>query len=45
MKVFNSEFISAMYGFPDNENLLPAGYDVIVIFPLGGVHALYHDRF
>jgi len=25
-----------MYGFRDNEVLLPTGYDVIVIYPPGG---------
>jgi len=33
MKVFNSNFLSAMYGFRDNEILLPTGYDVIVSPP------------
>jgi len=31
-----SNFISGMHGFPDNEVLLQAGYDVIVISPPGG---------
>jgi len=30
---FHSNFLSGMYGFRDNEVLLQAGYDVIVIFP------------
>jgi len=35
MIVIHSYFASAMHGFRDNEVLLQAGYDVIVIFPLG----------
>jgi len=34
---FHSKFLSGMHGFRDNEVLLPTGYDVIVISPLGGV--------
>jgi len=37
--VFHSNFLSSMHGFRDNEFLLPTGYDVIVISPLGGVLA------
>jgi len=37
MKVFNSNFLSAMHGFQDKEVLLQAGFDVIVISPLRGV--------
>jgi len=37
MKVFNSNFLSAMLGFRDNEVLLLSGYEVIVIYPTGGV--------
>jgi len=35
--VFDSNFLSGMHGFPDNVVLLPTGYDIIVISPLGGV--------
>jgi len=35
--VFHSNFLSGMYDFQDNKVLLPTGYDVIVISPLGGV--------
>jgi len=31
MKAFNSNFLSAMHGFRDNEILLHTGNDVIVI--------------
>jgi len=34
--VFHGNFLYAMHGFQDNEVLLQAGYDVIVISPLGG---------
>jgi len=34
--VINSNFLSAMHDFRDSEVLLQAGYDVIVISPLGG---------
>jgi len=34
--VFNSNFLSGMHGFRDNEVLLPTGFDVIVIWPPGG---------
>jgi len=34
--VFHSNFLYVMHGFRDNEVLLQAGYDVIVISPLGG---------
>jgi len=33
--VFHSNFFSVMNGFRDNEVLFQAGYDVIVISPLG----------
>jgi len=32
---FHRNFLSAMHGVRDNEVLLQAGYDVIVISPLG----------
>jgi len=35
MIVINTNFLTAMHGFRDNEVLLPTGYDVIVISPLG----------
>jgi len=34
--VFHSNFSPGMHGFRDNEVLLLTGYDVIVIYPLGG---------
>jgi len=34
--VFHNNFSSGMHGFRDNEDLLPTGYDVIVISPQGG---------
>jgi len=37
MIVINSNFLSGMHGFRDNEILLLTGYDVIVISPLEGV--------
>jgi len=42
---FHSNVLSAMRGFRDNEVLLQAGYDVIVISPLGGVSGNFHDGF
>jgi len=36
--VIHSNFVSGMQGFRDNEVLLPTGYDVIVIYPLGAFH-------
>jgi len=33
---YHSNFLSVMHGFRDNEVLLQAGYDVVVILPLGG---------
>jgi len=33
---FHSNFLSGVHGFQDNEFLLQAGYDVIVISPPGG---------
>jgi len=39
---FHCNFLSQMHGFPDNEVLLPTGYDVIVISPL---QAILHDEF
>jgi len=34
--VFHSNCLSEMHGFQDNEVLLKAGYDIIVISPQGG---------
>jgi len=34
--VSHSNFLSGMHGFRDNEVLLQAGYEVIVISPPGG---------
>jgi len=34
--VIHGNFLSGMHDFRDNETLLQAGYDVIVISPLGG---------
>jgi len=34
--VFHINVLSGMHGFRDNKVLLQSGYDVIVIFPLGG---------
>jgi len=34
-----------MHGFRDNEVLLQAGYDVIVISPKGALSANFHDEF
>jgi len=42
---FHSNFLSVMHGFQDNEVLLQAGYDVIVISPLGAPQAILHDGF
>jgi len=34
--LIHSNFVFVMYDFRDNEVLLQAGYDVIVVSPLGG---------
>jgi len=34
-----------MYGFQDNEALLQAGYDVILISPPEGASAIFHEEF
>jgi len=34
-----------MHGFRDNEDLWQARYDVIMISPPGGFHAIIHDEF
>jgi len=44
MKVIDSTFLAAMYGFRDNEVLLPNGYDGIVISPPGGASRDYSWR-
>jgi len=36
MKVFNNNFVCAMHGFQDNEDLLQSGSDVIRISPPRG---------
>jgi len=43
--VFHSNFLSGMHGLRDNEVLLQAGYDVIVISPPGALQAFFHDGF
>jgi len=40
---FHSNFLSGMHGFQENEVLLQAGYDVIVISPQGAIYAILHD--
>jgi len=40
-----NNFSSGMHGFRDNEVLLQARYDVIVIFPPGALNAIWHDGF
>jgi len=42
---FHSNFLSAMHGFRDIKVLLQAGYDVIVISPLGACQASFYDVF
>jgi len=43
---FYSNFLTAMYGFRENEVLLQAGCDVIVISPPGGaLHDILHNGF
>jgi len=42
--VIHSNFLSVMHGFWANEALLPTGYDVIVISPLGAFHTGFVDR-
>jgi len=41
---FYTKFLSEMHGFRDNEVLLQAGYDVIVISTLGLLPANFHDK-
>jgi len=43
--VFHSNFLSGMHGFRYNEVLLPAGYDVIMIFLPGVLQAIIYDGF
>jgi len=45
LKVFHCNFLSGMHAFRDNEVLLQAAYDVIVISPPGGLHAIFQDGF
>jgi len=40
---FNKNFVSRIHGLRDNEVMLQAGYDVIVIFPLVGASGEFHD--
>jgi len=42
---FHSNFLSGMHGFRDNDVLLPTGYDVIALFPLGSVSHRFCWRF
>jgi len=42
---FHSNFLSVTNGFRDNEDLLQAGYDVIVISPPGGASRYLQDGF
>jgi len=44
-KAFYSNSRYWMHGFRDNDVLLQAGYNVIVIFPLGAFQAIFHDGF
>jgi len=41
---FHNNFLSGMHGFRDNEALLQAGYDVIVISPPEGAPRDYSSR-
>jgi len=41
---FHSNFLYVMHGFHNNEVLLLAGYEIIVIFPLGGVSGEFSWR-
>jgi len=43
--VIHSSFLAAMNGFRDNEALLQAGYDVMVISPTGGRLGDFYDGF
>jgi len=43
--VIPSNFLFVMHGFRDNEVLLQARYDVIVISSLGALPANFHDKF
>jgi len=42
--MIHSNFLSGMHGFRDNEVLLPTGYNVIMISPLGGVSGEFSWR-
>jgi len=42
---FHSNFLSWMHGFRDNEVLLQAGYEIIMISPPGAHYAIWHDWF
>jgi len=42
---FHTNFLSRMHGFRDNEVLLQAGYDIMVISPLGALQAIFHNGF
>jgi len=41
----HSDFLSAMHVFRDNEVLMQAGYDVIVISPPGGASRILYNAF
>jgi len=43
--MFHSNFLSGMLGFRDNEVLLQAGYDVIVISLPLGASGIFQDGF
>jgi len=43
--IFYCNFSSVKHGFRENEVFLQAGYDVIVISPLGSASANFHDGF
>jgi len=48
MMVIHSNFLSAMYGFRDNDVLLPTGHDVNVSLPVfrqGALHVIFHEGF
>jgi len=45
MIVFHCNFLSKMHDFRNNKVFLKTGYDVIVIYPPGALHAICHDEF
>jgi len=42
--MLHGNVLYGMHGFQENEVLLQAGYDVIVIYPLGAHQANFHDE-